>query len=748
MVLQALEFSDCILDSPHFRERLYAHEKELDNTSKVIKKIIQEGKDLIHAAKTYAKAQRSFAQTLLDFKFETIGSQQTDEEIVISKSLKTFGELITSIEEARDTMMEKVKETFVDKLEEFRKSHIVSAKDERKRFEKTTKQYCTALEKHLSLKPGKSAEGQIQESDSTIESEKGQFHKEAMAYVMKLQEVHERKKFEFVEILLAFMCGWKTFYHQGYEIGQEMEPYLSDLGVKLNKTRDNFESTRDEASQLMNKMALKPTPDGPISTNKMFTRQGYLFAMEKKALGTVSWSKYFCSYQKEAKIFTMIPFHQTTSNAGKLNLTPDTMVLSSCVRRASESIERRFCFDITIVDRPAGMTLQALSDQDRQDWLEAMDGKEPVYAQPVLSKDNQEYSLDSVGFTFVHKCVDGVESRGLKDQGLYRVVGVNSKVNKLMLHGLDPKRIDKLNLSDPSSEYEVKTITSALKNYFRKLSEPVMTFKLHQKLMSAAKLENKQRRVDEIGNIVRQLPTQNFKVLSFLIGHLRNVAADSDQNMMGVSNLSVCFGPTLLRPEEETVAAIMDIKFCNLVVEILIANYEMIFSKERTTNGLSAESAKVVESTTSQQQQLYCEESVENSHLKPDRPELYGSKQPIYSNRTPATPNNHRPNNQVVTPSQAYNVLRGPMSKSYDSNSPARNSSYSPPSSVPGPGAPLINRRVRALYACEAENESELSFEISDIIYNVRESREPGWLEGTLNGKTGLLPANYVEYIP
>lgn len=37
---------------------------------------------------------------------------------------------------------------------------------------------------------------------------------------------------------------------------------------------------------------------------------------------------------------------------------------------------------------------------------------------------------------------------------------------------------------------------------------------------------------------------------------------------------------------------------------------------------------------------------------------------------------------------------------------------------MPGPGAPLINRRVRALYACEAENESELSFEISDIIYN------------------------------
>lgn len=45
---------------------------------------------------------------------------------------------------------------------------------------------------------------------------------------------------------------------------------------------------------------------------------------------------------------------------------------------------------------------------------------------------------------------------------------------------------------------------------------------------------------------------------------------------MTVGNLAVCFGPTLLRPEEETVASIMDIKFYNIVVEILIENCEKI----------------------------------------------------------------------------------------------------------------------------------------------------------------------------
>jgi len=57
---------------------------------------------------------------------------------------------------------------------------------------------------------------------------------------------------------------------------------------------------------------------------------------------------------------------------------------------------------------------------------------------------------------------------------------------------------------------------------------------------------------------------------------INSVAAKSEKNLMTVSNLGVCFGPTLLRPEEETMAAIMDIKFCNVVVEIMIENYDKV----------------------------------------------------------------------------------------------------------------------------------------------------------------------------
>lgn len=98
----------------------------------------------------------------------------------------------------------------------------------------------------------------------------------------------------------------------------------------------------------------------------------------------------------------------------------------------------------------------------------------------------EERILDDVGINFVNRCIEVLENRGLEEQGLYRVVGVTSKVNKLLAMGLDRRKPDRLaNLEDPM-EWETKTITSALKNYLRNLPEPLMTFRYHNGFIAAA----------------------------------------------------------------------------------------------------------------------------------------------------------------------------------------------------------------------------------------------------------------------
>lgn len=53
---------------------------------------------------------------------------------------------------------------------------------------------------------------------------------------------------------------------------------------------------------------------------------------------------------------------------------------------------------------------------------------------------------------------------------------------------------------------------------------------------------------------------------------------------------------------------------------------------------------------------------------------------------------------------------------------------------------------VKARFNFQQTNEDELSFNKGDIIQVTRQE-EGGWWEGSVNGKTGWFPSNYVKEI-
>lgn len=206
--------------------------------------------------------------------------------------------------------------------------------------------------------------------------------------------------------------------------------------------------------------------------------------------------------------------------------------------------------------------------------MEAMDGKEPIYHSPITKQEEME--LNEVGFKFVRKCINVIETKGIKTEGLYRTVGSNIQVQKLLNAFFDPKCPGDVDFH--SSDWDIKTITSSLKFYLRNLSEPVMTYRLHKELVSAAKSDNLDYRLGAIHSLVYKLPEKNREMLELLIRHLVNVCEHSKENLMTPSNMGVIFGPTLMRAQEDTVAAMMNIKFQNIVVEILIEHFIKIYS--------------------------------------------------------------------------------------------------------------------------------------------------------------------------
>uniref|UniRef100_A0A1I8PJ93 Rho GTPase-activating protein 26 n=1 Tax=Stomoxys calcitrans TaxID=35570 RepID=A0A1I8PJ93_STOCA len=576
--LEPLEFEECIVDSPEFRDNLNRHEKELDHTSHQIKRIIKEVKDLMSAAKVLSNRMKQLASSLKDFNFECIGTAQTDDELVICESLEHFGEIISLIEDEREKMLTLADTQIIEPLEDFRKKQIGGVKDNKKKFDKKTEKFCQSQERFLNMST-KKPENSIQEADASLGMHEREYVQESLSYVLRIQEVQERIKFEFVEILLAFISSWLVFYHTAHESAEDNRDYLQDLRHKVQKTRENFIGTREKVTELKLKYMEKRT-----KPEEKFTKRGYLFLMEKKPF-KATWTKYYCTYKKQKKEFTMLQFNQMNhSFARPEQREEEKLTLVSCQRRASE-FEKRFCFDLTFKEKPGSVyTFQALSEEDRRAWINAMDGTEPTYLAPGKIKAGEEYQLDETGFAFVRKCIEVLENRGLEDEGIYRKSGVGTKISKLLSLGMDRKKADSVFTDEQYRDLmESNTIASALKTYLRNLNEPLMTYRYHSGFIEAAKQESLNQRVHEVHKLVYKLPQPNFEMLDMVIRHLTEVSRKFEKNKMSVFNLGVVFGPTLLRPQEETVAAILDIKFNNIVINILIDNYERIFKNDPST---------------------------------------------------------------------------------------------------------------------------------------------------------------------
>uniref|UniRef100_A0A8C6Q3S9 Rho GTPase-activating protein 26 n=1 Tax=Nothobranchius furzeri TaxID=105023 RepID=A0A8C6Q3S9_NOTFU len=695
MGLPALEFSDCYLDSPLFRERLKSHELELDKTNKFIKELIKDGKALIQALKSLSSAKRKFADSLNDFKFQCIGDAETDDEICIAKSLQEFAAVLQNLEDERTRMIENASDVLIMPLERFRKEQISAAKVRvaATGLPKDSAEYCYTFHGslHYQITPFS-----LPAADNQVDHVRQHFYEVSLEYVFKVQEVQERKMFDFVEPVRPTVCFLLNLFWSSEHLSLPLLR-ISKYKTTLKITRNRFESTRSEVESLMRKMKENPHEHKSVSQHTM---EGYLFVLEKRSFVS-TWVKYYCTYHREPKKFTMVLFDP--KSGGKTG-EEESFILKSCTRRKTESIEKRFCFDVEAVDRPGMITMQALSEEDRRLWMEAMDGREPV----GLAQ------LDVTGFNVMKKFIYAVETRGIDEQGLYRIVGVSSKVQKLLSLAMDPKTCADVELDNP--EWEIKTITSAIKHYLRMLPAPLMTYQYQRSFIKAAKMDNPEARVTEIHALVHRLPEKNRQMLELLMKHLANVASHHQFNLMTIANLGVVFGPTLLRPQEETVAAIMELKFQNIVVEILIEHHEK---------------ASVCSST--------------NMQLNLSRRRSTQNKAPSCSERPLTlfhTPTHSQKGELATAPSPT-----SPRSPSWPMFSAP--SSPQPISSASSDSSPvgITGRKARALYACKAEHDSELSFIAGTVFENIHTSKEPGWLEGTLDGRTGLIPENYVELL-
>ncbi|XP_048454512.1 rac GTPase-activating protein 1-like isoform X2 [Rhincodon typus] len=153
------------------------------------------------------------------------------------------------------------------------------------------------------------------------------------------------------------------------------------------------------------------------------------------------------------------------------------------------------------------------------------------------------------------------------EPGIYRVPGGERLVRELKEGYVRGKGLPLL-----SRVSNVHVVCGLLKDFLRKLKEPLVTFKLHPTFMALSDLLDEQRNKD-LCRAVSSLPRANRDTLAFLMVHLQRVMA-SPGCRMDKQNLARVFGPTIVghsNPNPNPLEVFEDTKRQPKVVEQLLS---------------------------------------------------------------------------------------------------------------------------------------------------------------------------------
>ncbi|KAM4589800.1 rho GTPase-activating protein 35 [Fundulus diaphanus] len=182
---------------------------------------------------------------------------------------------------------------------------------------------------------------------------------------------------------------------------------------------------------------------------------------------------------------------------------------------------------------------------------------------------------------FIEKCIRFIETTGLSTEGIYRVSG-----NKAEIEGMQRQFEQDHNL-DLEKDLSINTVAGAMKAFFSELPEPLVPYSMQTELVEAFKINDREQRFQTMKDVLRHFPRENYEVFKYVISHLNKVSQNSKSNLMTSENLSICFWPTLMRPDFTTMDALTATRTYQTIIESFIHQCAFFFYNQPLSNGLT-----------------------------------------------------------------------------------------------------------------------------------------------------------------
>uniref|UniRef100_A0A663LUE1 Arf-GAP with coiled-coil, ANK repeat and PH domain-containing protein n=1 Tax=Athene cunicularia TaxID=194338 RepID=A0A663LUE1_ATHCN len=288
---------------------------------------------MIEAGKAYITTNKHFVSGVRDL------SQQCKKDEMISVS--------------HPILFDQAQRSVRQQLHNFVKDDVRKFKETKKQFDKVREDMEISLVKNAQAPRHKPHE--VEEATGTLTITRKCFRHLALDYVLQINVLQAKKKFEILDAMLSFMHAQYTFFQQGYSLLHELDPYMKKLATELDQL---VIDSAVEKREMEHKHALIQQRDFSYDDSKVefnvdapngVVMEGYLFKRASNAFKT--WNRHLFSPLQDV-------------------LTVVVEDLRLCTVKPCEDIERRFCFEV--VSPTKSCMLQADSEKLRQAWIQAV----------------------------------------------------------------------------------------------------------------------------------------------------------------------------------------------------------------------------------------------------------------------------------------------------------------------------------------------------------------------------------------
>ncbi|XP_069040152.1 arf-GAP with coiled-coil, ANK repeat and PH domain-containing protein 3 isoform X4 [Lepisosteus oculatus] len=356
-----VDFEECIKDSPRFRASIDEVETEVVEIEAKLDKLVKLCSGMIEAGRSYINANKLFVNGVKDL------SQQCKRDEMITECLEKCGESLQEMINYHMILFDQAQRSVKQQLHNFVKEDVRKFKETKKQFDKVREDMEIAQVKHAQAPRNKPHE--VEEASGTLNITRRCFRQLALDYVLQINVLQAKKKFEILDAMLSYMNAQYTLFQQGYHLLDEIDPYMKKLAAELDQlVIDSAVEKRDmehkhaiiQQRTLMQDFSYDDSKvEFNVDAPNGVVMEGYLFKRASNAFKT--WNRRWFSIQN-----SQLVYQKKLKDA----LTVVVEDLRLCSVKPCEDIERRFCFEV--VSPTKSCVLQAESEKLRQAWIQAV----------------------------------------------------------------------------------------------------------------------------------------------------------------------------------------------------------------------------------------------------------------------------------------------------------------------------------------------------------------------------------------